>query len=305
MAQTELFRRYIWLVDLIYRHNGITREEINRCWSRSYLNTAKEDEIPERTFHRHKEAIKELFDVDIICDRHGDKTYHIANGESLTPDGAMGWLLNNFTISNVLDQFKDIKHRILFEKIPSGQDFLETIATAMREGLVIQLNYQSFGMSAPAIHEVEPYCLKIYKQRWYLLGRNVKRDVMRTFALDRIKGIEFTDKKFYLPDSFDAEKYFEDTIGITIEKNCNAQIVEIQATNGAENYLRSLPLHFSQKEYSTDSCGAKFKIFAQPNNDLIQELLRHGEDVTVISPKWFRDKFQDIVNKMSNNYIDK
>ena len=127
---------------------------------------------------------------------------------------------------------------------------------------------------------------------------------MRTFALDRIKGIEFTDKKFYLPDSFDAEKYFEDTIGITIEKNCNAQIVEIQATNGAENYIRSLPLHFSQEEYSTYKGGAKFKIFAQPNNDLIQELLRHGEDVTVISPKWFRDKFQDIVNKMCNNYSE-
>lgn len=304
MSQKELFKRYIWLVDLIYRHDGITRDEINRCWRQSHHNDNKEDEIPERTFHRHKEAIKELFDIEIRCDRHGEKTYYIANRETFEKDGMMEWMLNTFTVNNILLECKDLKHRILFEPMPSGQQYLVPIIKSMRDGKVLNLTYQSFRMDAPAPHEVEPYCLKIYKQRWYLLGRRPDRDVMRTFALDRINGIEPTGKTFVLPESFDAEKYFEDTIGIAVEENCLPQTVTIQAVNGQQDYIRSLPIHHTQQEYETGCDGAKFSIFAQPNHDLIQELLKYGGDVTVLGPKWFRDEFSQIADKMSNNYSE-
>lgn len=304
MAQSELFRRYIWLVDLIYRNDGITRDEINRCWRQSRINNGKEDELPERTFHRHKKAIEELFEVEIVCDRHGGKTYHIANRETLKQDGAMEWLLNTFTVNNILSECKDLKHRILFEPMSTGQQYLMPIVEAMRDGRVLCLSYQSFRMDEATPHEVEPYCLKIYKQRWYLLGRRPERDVLRIFALDRIKGIEQTGKTFLLPDSFDAEKYFENTIGIIIEDDCPPQTVTLYAVNGQQNYIRSLPLHPSQQEYEIGPNSAKFSIFVQPNYDLIQELLSYGEDVTVVSPKWFRDKFREIANRMSYNYSE-
>lgn len=304
MKQSELFRRYIWLIDLIYRNDGITRDEINRHWSQSRLNDSKENEIPERTFHRHKNAIKDLFEVEIVCDRHSAKTYHISNRETLKQNGAMEWLLNTLALNDILLECKDLERRILFESIPTGQQYINSIIKAMRDNEVLNISYQSFRMDAPAPHEVEPYCLKIYKQRWYLLGRRPDRDVMRIFALDRIKGIEQTDKTFLLPDSFDAKNYFENTIGIIVEDNCPPQTITICASNGQQNYIRSLPLHFTQQEYETRADCAKFSIFAQPNYDLIQELLRYGEDVSVLSPKWFRDKFREITNKMCNNYSE-
>lgn len=304
MKHSVLFRRYIWLADLIYRKDGITRDEINRCWSISGLNNGKEKELPERTFHRHKDAIEELFGIEIVCDRHGEKAYHIANRETLKQDGAEEWLLNTFALNNILSECRDLKDRILFEPMPAGQHYLIPIIEAMRDGSALSLLYQSFRMDAPTPHEVEPYCLKIYKQRWYLLGRRPDRDVMRIFALDRIKGIEQTDKIFLLPDSFDAEKYFENTIGIIVEDNCPPQTITICAANGQQNYIRSLPLHSTQQEYETGADCAKFSIFAQPNYDLIQELLRYGEDVTVLSPKWLRGKLREIANKMCNNYSE-
>lgn len=304
MKQSKLFRRYIWLIDLIYRNGGITRDEINRCWSHSCLNDGKEKELPERTFHRHKKAIEDLFEIEIVCDRHGAKTYHIGNRETLKPDYAMGWLFHTFALNNLLSECKDLNHRILFEAVPTGQQYIMPIVEAMRDGKVLNIYYQSFKMDETALHEVEPYCLKIYKQRWYILGRRPDRDVMRIFALDRIKGIEQTDKTFLLPDSFDAEKYFENTIGIIVEDNCPPQTITICAANGQQNYIRSLPLHSTQQECETGVDCAKFSIFAQPNYDLIQELLRYGEDVSVLSPKWFRDKFREITNKMCNNYSE-
>lgn len=45
-----MLKRYIWLVDLLNRTNGLTREQINSRWAHSYLNEKQETEIPERTF---------------------------------------------------------------------------------------------------------------------------------------------------------------------------------------------------------------------------------------------------------------
>lgn len=304
MKQGELYRRYIWLIDLILRYDGITRDEINRQWRLSTLNNGKEEELPERTFHRHRKAIEEIFDIQIVCNRFGDKTYHIANSDTFRQSGAMEWMLNTFAVNNVLSECKDMEHRILFEPIPAGQQYLMPVVEAMRNGKVLNISYQSFRMGESADHEVEPYCLKIYRQRWYLLGRRPDRDVMRIFALDRIKGIEQTDQTFLLLDSFDARKYFENTIGIIVEDNCPPQTITIKAVNGQQDYIRSLPLHPTQEEYETGQNDAKFRIFAQPNYDLVQELLRYGEDVTVLSPKCFRDRFREIAEKMNNNYSE-
>lgn len=302
MVQTHLFKRYIWLLDLIYRNDGITRDEINRQWSRSSLNDDMEDEIPERTFHRHKDAIRDLFDVEIVCDRHGEKTYHIANRDAFEQNGATDWLLNAFAINNILSECTDLSDRILFEPVPSGQEYLTPIIEAMREGRVLILSYQSFRMDAPAPHEVEPYCLKIYRQRWYLLGRRPRRDVMRIFALDRIKDLTVSDRTFTIPATFDAEKYFEDSVGMIVDEKCPPQTIRIRACNGQQNYIRSLPLHPTQKEVSTGSGEAIFSFFARPDSDLIRELLGYGADVTVIRPKWLREELRKIADKMIYNY---
>lgn len=304
MAQTELFKRYIWLVDLIYRNDGITRDEINRQWSHSSLNNNKESEIPERTFHRHKEAIKELFDLEIVCNRHGDRSYHINNRNNIKEDGVKEWLLNTFAVNNIISDSQDLKGRIVLEPIPSGQQYLTPILEAMRENKVISISYQSFHMDNPAPHEIEPYCLKIYKQRWYLIGRRTDTDSMRTFSLDRIKGIDITEKIFNLPNDFNAEEYFKDSIGIIVDDKCPAQTIELLVSNGQQDYFRSLPIHKSQKETIRGDGSSHFSLFVQPNYDLIQELLRYGEDVEVLRPKWFREDFHKIARKMNHNYQD-
>lgn len=302
MEKIDLYKRYIWLVGLIYRHNGITREEINRQWSRSHLCGKEETEIPERTFHRHKMAIKSLFDIDIVCNRHGEKTYHIANRESIDDDDMKTWLLNAFAFNSILSENRDLRHRIVFESNPSGQKFLATIMEAMRDNAVISLDYQSFHMNAPTPHIIEPYCLKIYHQRWYLIGRRIDTDAMRTFALDRIKSMSRTGSKFKMPEDFDAEVYFADFMGITVNECIPRETVRFLAFNGRQNYLRSLPLHPTQREISTSEKEAVFEIDVRPTPDLFQEFLIFGKDIKILAPTWIEDKMRDICSAMKYNY---
>ncbi len=99
----NLFNRYIWLVDNIYRagSRGITLDEINRRWERSQYNDDR-SAYPERTFHRHKNAIKEMFDIDIVCDKR-TKAYMIENADDIERGGVRSWLLNTFAMNNLIN----------------------------------------------------------------------------------------------------------------------------------------------------------------------------------------------------------
>lgn len=304
MAAPELFNRYIWLVDLIYRTGGITRDEINRRWSHSLYNVNGEDEIPERTFHRHKDAIKELFDIDIVCDRSAGKIYRIDNSEDIEHGGVRSWLLNTFAVNNLINESHHLKHRILFEEIPSGQRFLTPIIEAMRDSVTISMTYQGFGSSKSSAFEIEPLCVKVFKQRWYVLGRSLSDGKIRIYALDRVISVDLTDRKFRLPKSFDAESYFRDGIGIIIgfSEHEVPQLVEIKVSDCQQDYFRSLPIHHSQTEtYRCDDYSV-FTFYVRPTFDFVQELLKYGAAVEVVKPKWLREDFKKIIDRMADNY---
>ena len=146
------FDRYVWLIELINRHGYIKYEDISRAWAFSPLNSAgsasiQQSELPPRTFYNHIEAIFDTFHIEIKCNR--DKGYYIANSEDLGADGVRSWLLQSLSVNNMLNETKDMRERILFEKIPSSQKWLPVIVNAMRDGKVIEMTYQSFWRDEP------------------------------------------------------------------------------------------------------------------------------------------------------------
>lgn len=301
MAASELFSRYIWLVDLIYSSGGITRNEINRRWAHSSLNNDKEDAIPERTFHRHKEAIKDLFGIDIICDRGGNRIYRIANSEEIKRGSARAWLLNTFSVSTLVKESEQIRHRILFEEIPSGQRFLTPIIEAMRSNQTIHITYCSFRDTDRHTALLEPYCVKVFKQHWYVLARRVTDGQIRIYALDRILDLQPTEHFFNLPENFDANPYFHDVIGVIIGDGSRPEHIEIAVYDGQQHYLRSLPLHHTQQETAYPDHSV-FTYYLRPTFDFKQELLRYGASIEVLRPQWLRTEIAAIARAMTSRY---
>lgn len=170
-STSYLFNRYVWLVDTIYRSGRITFEAINEKWSRSELNDSGED-IPLRTFHNHRKAIEQMFDINIECNKRNGYSYFIENSDDMERGDVRSWLLNTFAINNLINESHKLKSRILFEQIPSGQHFLVPIIEAMRESRTIDMTYQSFWRDEPSTFEVEPWCVKVFKQRWYLVAKS-------------------------------------------------------------------------------------------------------------------------------------
>ncbi|MDR2087590.1 MAG: WYL domain-containing protein, partial [Dysgonamonadaceae bacterium] len=245
----NLFDRYIWLVDTIYRAGKITFEDLNKRWLRNELSEGKE--LPLRTFHNHRIAIEEMFSINIECDKRNGYAYYIENKDDIERGGVRSWLLNTFAVNNLINESHPLKRRILFEQIPSGQHFLTSVIEAMRDGLTLELTYRSFWQDEPNTFDVEPYCLKIFRQRWYLLARNLPYDAIRTYSLDRIQAIRTTDTPFKLPKDFHPETYFENYFGIIADKEIEPCVLKIKVYGVQQRYFQSLPLHHSQEEIET------------------------------------------------------
>lgn len=162
---SDLFKKYIWLADTIRRAGPIAFAEINERWQRSTLSNEKR--LALRTFHNHREAIEELFGICIACDERTNR-YYIANSDDLQRDSMANWLLDSFSVSNMLRETQLLRSRILVENIPSSKSFLTDILEAMRENRQIGVTYQPFYGDTPFELTLRPLFVKLYERRWYL-----------------------------------------------------------------------------------------------------------------------------------------
>lgn len=262
----NLFGRYVWLIEQFRRHGRLTYEEVNHLWQKSGLSYGDGDELALRTFHNHRKAIFDIFDVEIACDTKDGYRYYINYPENLENDPLRIWLIDSYTALNQIQADQKLKGRILFENVPSGHQWLHTITDAMRNNQVLRITHQGFGKPEPVTFDIEPYYLKVAKRRWYVLARspyyserNLKKnkadggnrteDVFRVYALDRILDCYPTGGTFKMKENFDIEKYFRGCCGI-IPSNSQPVRVVIKAYPGAQDFLRTLPLHESQREIS-------------------------------------------------------
>lgn len=284
----DLFNRYIWLVDTIYRADGITFEEINEKWLRNSMSEGLD--LPLKTFHNHRKAIEDMFDINIVCDKRGGYKYYIENADDMEKGGVRTWLLNTFAVNNLINESHHLKRRIVFEQIPSGQNFLTPVIEAMRDGMSIEIKYKSFWRQDEYTTEVEPYFVKVFKQRWYLIARNIIKDAIRIYALDRIRALSQTGNAFVMPKDFSPEEYFYNSFGIISQDNCPPEIVELKVYGTQKEYFRTLPLHHSQEEVENADGYSIFRYYLSPTYDFIQEILSHGCEVEVLSPQHLRDE---------------
>lgn len=297
-----LFKRYIWLLDIIYNSKRISFEEINNRWQNASLNYSNE-ELPLRTFHNHRLAISDMFDIDIFCDRKDGNRYFIEYDEDLTKGEIRTWLLNTLAVSNLVNESYRLKERIVFENIPSGQMYLTPIIEAMRDNSTINITYQKFEHNKAYTFEIYPYCVKIFKQRWYVVAYNPYKNNIQIYSLDRIKAVEITSNKFELPKDFNSKEFFNDSFGIIVNSNQKAEEVLLKVYDEDVKYIETLPLHNSQKEVQKAIDYTIFSYKIKPTYDFIKEILSHGRYIEVLAPESLRNEIKEILNQEHERYI--
>lgn len=301
MKTAEIFKQYIWLADIIHRMKRLTLNEINEHWMQTDMSGGLP--MSRTTFNRHRLAIEEMFDLCIGCKESGRKSYYyIENIDVQEKNNLQHWMLDALSIGNLLMDNISLKDRIVLEKIPAGKHFLNPIIGAMKQNRKLVLTYRKFGQEEPYTITVEPYAIKVFKQRWYLLAKNYKRSLPTIYAMDRMLNVQETDDLFEFPEDFSTERFFKDFYGVLCHADEEVERIVIRAYPPLTHYLRTLPLHHSQKELQSTPEYADFEFYLHPTFDFLQELFAQTHEVEVLEPLRLRNSMKEYLLKALKRY---
>ncbi len=281
--RTDRLNKYIWIVDTIVAHRRITRAELSELWQKSALYDGHD--IPHRTFFNYRRDIESIFNIDILCDNLN--RYYIDSPKSPNDEAFRSWMLDSFALGSAMRSASEAASRVIVEKIPSARRFLSPILRALADKVQIRFSYQSFSKPLPDRDILyTPYFVKLFRQRWYIVGRREPDGDIRTYALDRISDLNATATPAVLPPDLDPSAFFDDIFGITSSK-AEPKDVVLSVNPHTAKYLRALPLHSSQREdrYSDRSI---FRLRLRITPDFLREILSMGPDIQVIQPRELR-----------------
>ena len=271
----------IWLVHLLLKRKA-TRQEINDAWKKSAYYDGKD--ISRNTFLEYKRKAEELFDIDIICDRRTNQ-YFIEEPEALESDQLKKWLLSSLSAVTTIEQSKNLSQRIMLEQTFGGESFLPTITEAMSSNLCINMIYKPFWYDDPYSFRLNPYFIRLFKQRWYLIGFSHKHKMVRVFAFDRIQEVNITEQKFTMPEGLNVDNYFFNNFGIIQQDDIKPETIRLKFIAEQGVYIETKPLHRSQRLVNKNSESMIFELYLKPSFDFFQEILSYGSDVEVLTPE--------------------
>ncbi len=279
----DLISRYVWIVDTLTRYERLTRKQLNRLWLRSPLSHG--EELPERTFFHYRRSIEENFHIDIACDKEG--RYYIDRDNSRQSRAFTNWMLDSYAVSSAIKGSDAPTDRVEIEDVPSAREFLPIALDAIRNSHKLVFTYAGFNRSR-AEHDIifQPYFLKRYKQRWYMIGLREKSNDIRTYALDRVKEMRTIDDPFEKPADLELADLFGNIVGVT-SSQAPVRTVKLRATPRQAKYFRALPLHPSQQESVHDDYSI-FTYQLKLNYELAHEILSLGDAVKVLEPPELR-----------------
>ena len=298
MSKRDYLIRYLLIIKKLRNSKCATFREINDYFHREFELIDGPKEISLRTFQRDLTEIRTIFNIAIKCNKLNQ--YYIEEDDYQDYNSR---LLEAFDIINSFQISYQLKPYILLEKrCPLGTQHLNGILHAIQNRYVLDFIYRKFYTETSGVREVEPYALKEYKGRWYLVSKDFKDNLIKIFALDRISDLSISNKKFSYPAGFDPNEYFRNCFGVIVPKKSEPVEIELSFEPLQGKYIKSYPLHESQIILEDNAKELRISLVLNETEDLIMELLSFGSEMKVLKPQSLIDIISQTANEMAKMY---
>ncbi|MBQ7279789.1 MAG: WYL domain-containing protein [Bacteroidales bacterium] len=291
MKAPELFSEYIWLVNTINNSKqGISLAEINEKWKRTEMSGG----LPysRATFNRHKSAIQDIFGLLIECDNKNGHRYYISNKDVLREDSLQQWMINSISVGNMLSESIALQDRILLENTPSASDNFKLIIDAMRNSRLIDITYCRYQHSTAKSYTVAPYCIKLFRRRWYLLSRFADGGYA-VLSIDRIKELSISEQAFIIDPTFDATSFFDNCFGVNTSTEYPVTRIVLRAYGWERYAMHDLPLHNSQRQINKSDDYIDYELYLRPTSDFVAHILSRSSWLKVLEPLSLAEKIKE------------
>lgn len=281
MSKRESIARYNLIIKKLRKHPASFAEISDFLALESELQEYNFN-VSKRTFQRDLEDIRSLYNIDIQFD-FSRKVYFIDFDEQ--PD-VNERILEAFDTFNALNLSDRLSNNIHFEKRrPQGTENLYGLLHAINNQLQIKFTYQKFWEDELTKRNAEPYALKEFRNRWYVLAKDLKDNQVKSFALDRLSDLDITKKQFQLPNDFNVNQHYKYCFGIISPNGHNPEEIELSFDPFQGKYIKTLPLHESQQILIDNEEELRIKLTLFITHDFFMELLSYGENLRVIKPE--------------------
>lgn len=292
MSKQQYIKRYYLIINEL-RRKPSTFVEIQDYLQRQSEFDSTNYELSIRTFQREIKEIEANYDIVIKYDKN-KRVYEIIHDENGIRNER---LMETFDIIDAIKISNSLSNHLILEKRrPLGTNNMNLFIHAIKNNLEVNFNHQKFWDADKKFRITRPLALKESRNRWYLIALDTKDNIMKTFGLDRITDLEITKKKFVSLENYNPDKAFRDSFGI-ISGEKEAQKILLSFTFKQGKYIKSLPLHHSQKIIIDNENEYRIELFMRPTYDFVMELLSIGDQVKVLEPESLKD---EIKNKLLN-----
>jgi len=268
-----------------------TFQEINDYLERESELQEDNFTVSKRTFQRDIEDIASLYNVEIEYD-FSEKVYRIVSSDiSLQNERIM----EAFDTMNALSMSDKVSQYIQFEpRISQGTEYLFGVLHAIKNRRKIEVVYKKYWADEVSIRSLEPYALREYRFRWYILAKDDKDNEIKTFGLDRVQSLEITKLKFAFPKDFSIQEYFKYAYGIIRPNYDKPEEIILSFTHDQGKYIKSQKMHHSQEILVDNENELRIKLLVFPSHDLVMDILSYGENVNVIQPESLKQEILEI-----------
>ena len=177
-----------------------------------------------------------------------------------------------------------IERFVQFENTPmaKGTELLPILLQAIKENREVRFRYTSFADENETERQLHPYLLKEYRNRWYIIGKDVDGGKVKTFGLDRISDLSIRENYFTVDKGFDPEVLFKYSFGITAGGKPQKVVLKFAPQEG--RYVKAQPLHPTQKIIKENNEGLTVELKVIPSYELKATVRSFGDKVEVVEP---------------------
>lgn len=305
MSKRGYISRYLLILKKLKVKPYSTYEELQSYIENQFDYLQMQDDtlnigFSKRTLQRDLKEIRNIFGIDIEYSK-SQKGYYIIQSE--TENMNFQRMMEAFDMFNSLNLAHDLTPYIHLEKRrPQGTENLYGLLHAIKNKLKIKFTYQKFWEEELSQRVVEPYALKEFKNRWYILAKDNKDNNIKSFSLDRLSNLEITTQHYQYPDNYNIEQNYRYCFGIIGPNGSNPQDIILSFNPFQGKYIKTLPLHETQQVLVDNDQETRIKLKLCLTHDLFMELLSFGDNMKVIEPKQLVDEIKEAYKKAYKQY---
>lgn len=305
MAKKDFFQRYKSILKYLSNKRYATYDELRNYLYKEVSFMADESDVDlsfsKRTFQRDIKEIEQIWGFSIVfCSKN--KGYFIDTDASSFSHNKR--LFEVLEIQNALQLADDVKNVIFFEdRRVLNLHLIDDVVNAIKRKCIIHITYKKFEEQSAQLKKIEPYAIKEYKNRWYIIAKDYGKTNIKIYALDRVVTLSITQDRFQKDPDLDVTKLYENIFGIFLTDNGKMEhiILEFEAKFG--NYIKTLPLHSSQNIIKEDINTLKVSLDLIITREFVEELLSYGAQVTVIAPAVLVKTIKKEITAMQSKYL--